>query len=174
METLLGALLIFGLRVVDVSLGTIRIVLLTRGSRWRAGALGFFESLTWVTAAGLVFNNLDTPPRLLAFAAGFATGTVLGATVERWLAVGRTMLRVVTAVGTPEVAPALRTAGFGVTVINAEGLEGEVRVAFSVIPRRKLPEAFRIVAGVNPDAFVTADSTAVPDARLLRAAGVRK
>ena len=158
-ELFLSALLIFLLRLTDVSLGTVRIVLLTRGSRRYATLLGFFESLIWVIAAGQVVTNVDDPVRLLAFASGFAAGTLFGATVERWLAIGSSIVRIVTSVGSPEVAPALREHGFQVTVLNAEGMEGDVRLAFTVVPRRRQREVLRIVREVNPEAFVTMEQT---------------
>ena len=162
METFLLSLLIFGMRVVDVSLGTLRIVILMRGMRGLAGVLGFFESLTWVLAAALVIGNLDSPFKVVAFAGGFAAGTVLGSTIERWLALGKRILRVVTPVDSPDVAPALRRLGFGVTVVNGEGLEGDVRIAFSVIPRREFAQAMRAIGELNPDAFVTVEDIDTP------------
>ena len=107
-DAVLGALLVFVMRVTDVSLGTIRIVMLVRGRKWIAGALGFCESLVWVLAAGLVLTNMDSPLRTIAFAGGFATGTVLGGTIEGWIAMGQSVLRVITPLDSPEVAPALR------------------------------------------------------------------
>jgi uncharacterized protein YebE (UPF0316 family) len=174
MTAVLGAFLVFAMRVTDVSLGTIRIVMLVRGRKWIAGALGFFESLVWVLAAGLVLTNMDSPLRIVAFAAGFATGTVLGGTVEGWIAMGQSVLRVITPFDTPEVAPTLRQAGFGVTVVNAEGKNGEVRLAFTVVPRRRGAEILSIVHTVNPDAFVTLEDVSTPELKLMRSSRVRK
>ncbi len=171
---LLGALAVFALRLVDVSIGAIRIVMLVRQERWIAGLLGFFESLTWVVAAGLVFSNLDDPVRMVAFALGFGTGTVLGSTIERRLAVGKAVMRIITPYDSPEVAPALRDAGFGVTVVNAEGLNGEVRLAFTVVPRRRVPEVLEIVRRINPEAFVTLEDIFTPEVRARRSSRVRK
>ena len=83
MDLFLIALMIFGLRLVDVSLGTLRIVFLTRGEAWRAGLIGFLESLVWVFAVTLVLKHLDDPVRMIAFAAGFGAGTFVGMTIER-------------------------------------------------------------------------------------------
>ncbi len=174
MNAVLGALLIFVMRVTDVSIGSIRIVMLVRGRKWIAGLLGFFESLVWVLAAGLVLTNMDSPLRVVAFAAGFATGTVLGGTVESWIAMGQSVLRVITPLETPEVAPALRRAGFGVTVVNAEGKNGEVRLAFTVVPRRRHSEVLSIVNNVNPEAFVTLEDVSTPELRLMKSSRVRK
>jgi uncharacterized protein YebE (UPF0316 family) len=171
---LLGALLIFCLRLVDVSIGAIRIVMIVRGERWIAGLLGFFESLTWVVAAGLVFSNLNSPVRMIAYAAGFGAGTILGSTLERSLKLGKTVLRVITANDSPEVAPALREQGFGVTVVNALGKEGDVRLAFTVIPRRRADEALRVISQVNPGAFVTLEDVTQPEIRARRSSRLRK
>lgn len=174
MNAALGALLVFVMRVTDVSIGSIRIVMLVRGRKWIAGLLGFFESLVWVLAAGLVLTNMDSPLRIVAFAAGFATGTVLGGTVESWIAMGQSVLRVITPLETPEVAPALRRAGFGVTVVNAEGKNGEVRLAFTVVPRRRHTEVLSIVNNINPEAFVTLEDVSTPELRLMKSSRVRK
>jgi len=107
-------------------------------------------------------------------AEGFATGTVLGGTVEGWIAMGQSVLRVITPVNTPEIAPALRQAGFGVTVLNAEGRNGEVQLAFTVVPRRRNTEVLSIVHRLNPDAFVTLEDVSTPELRLMRSSRVRK
>ena len=163
MELFLGSLLIFVLRIGDVSIASIRIVTLLRGKIWLAALLGFFESLFWVSAAAIVFTNLDHPIRIVAFAAGFATGTLLGGFVERWLAMGTALLRVITPVESTAVAPALREAGFGVTVLNAKGRDGDVRLNFMVLPRRRVKEALAVVAEVNPEAFITVEDIRIAE-----------
>jgi len=158
-ELALAAASIFALRIADVALGTLRIGFLVRGRPWLAGALGFAESLVWLAAAAQVFANLDSPLQFVAYAAGYAAGTVVGVQVERWVAVGDMLMRIVAPVDTISSARALRDAGFVVTEMNAEGRNGQVRVAFSVLPRRKVRRALRIVRSVNPDAFVTFEGT---------------
>lgn len=172
MDTVLSALAIVGLRLVDVSLGTLRIMLLTRGSRWRSGIIGFFESLTWVTAASIVLRDLDDPVRMVAFAFGFAAGTVLGVSLERWLAIGTSVVHAVSPAETATAADALRAAGYRVTVLGGEGRDGEVRMAFTVVPRRRSRQVLDIVHRADPSAFVTIeDVRATP---LRGATAVRK
>ncbi|MEE9473532.1 MAG: DUF5698 domain-containing protein, partial [Acidimicrobiia bacterium] len=115
-ETVVVSLLIFLARLVDQSLGTMRIIYLFRGRRRLAGALGFFESTTWLLAVSQVVTNVDEPIKVFAFAGGFAAGTMLGGTVEKWLALGQGVLRVVAPFESPQSAVALRAAGFAVTV----------------------------------------------------------
>jgi uncharacterized protein YebE (UPF0316 family) len=155
MDLFLSALLIFGLRLVDVSLGTLRIILLSRRERLLPALVGFVEVFTWVVAATQVFANLNSPTRMVAYAAGFAVGTYLGATVEPLLAMGTAVMRVISPVDSPQVDDPLREAGFRVTTLNAEGRDGDVRLAFTLIPRRRIREAMAIVHQRNPRAVVT-------------------
>ncbi|MBB5362277.1 DUF5698 domain-containing protein [Deinococcus humi] len=156
-DALLGALLIFSLRIVDVSLGTLRIGMLVRGKRTAAGALSFFESLIWLMAAAKVLSTLDSPLQFIAYAGGYASGTMLGANIERWLAVGKVVLRVIVPVSAPDVQAALRDAGYYVTTVNASGRDGEVRVMFSVIARKRMKQAFRVIETTYPKAFITVE-----------------
>ncbi len=157
--TLLGALGIVGLRIADVALGTVRIAMLVRGRPLLAGALSFAESLVWLLAAAQVLSNLGSPVQFVAYALGYALGTVIGVTIERWIAIGDVLMRVVSRTNTPSVAPALREAGFVVTELNAKGRDGGVTVAFSVMPRRRVPKALAIVRKADPDAFASFEST---------------
>lgn len=163
MELALSALAIFAMRILDVSIGTVRIVMIMRSRLKLAAGLGFFESLVWVSAASLVFANLDSPVRMVAFAGGYATGTLVGGLVERWLAMGSAMVRIVAPVESPSVAQALRSQGFGVTVINAEGRDGEVRITFSIVRRRQVRDALSIVKSLNSEAIVTVEDVKVAE-----------
>lgn len=173
--TILGVALVFVMRIIDVSINTIRIVVVMRGQIRLAALLGFFESLFWVTAASLVFANLGNPVRAVAFAAGFATGVLVGGLVERKIAMGTAFVRVVAPLDTEQVAPRLRDEGFPVTVVNAEGRDGEVRLSFMVMARKKVNRALTIVHEVNPEAFVTVEEVNLPDLeRIRRSSTVRK
>ncbi len=173
--TILGVALVFVMRVIDVSINTVRIVVMMRGQIRLAALLGFFESLFWITAASLVFANLGNPIRAVAFAAGFATGVLVGGFVERRIAMGTAFVRVVAPLDSLQVAPRLREEGFPVTVVNAHGRDGEVRLSFLVTPRKQVTRALTIVREVNPEAFVTVEEVNLPDLeRLRRSTSVRK
>jgi uncharacterized protein YebE (UPF0316 family) len=163
MEAFLDLLFIFTLRLLDVGMSTVRIVLLGRGRRGPAALLGFVEALIWVVAISRVFDALDDPARMVAFALGFAAGTYAGSVVEEWMALGQSLIRIVAPVETEPVAPLLRERGYGATVLNGDGLLGEVRVTFCVVPRRDVYSATRLVHEANPQAFVTVDQTSTVD-----------
>jgi uncharacterized protein YebE (UPF0316 family) len=167
--TIGGAALVFGLRLVDVSISTVRIVVMMRGHLRLATLLGFFESLTWIAATSIVFANLGDPIRAIAFAAGFAGGILLGGTIERRIAMGNAFVRIVANRDDEPMADRLRTAGFPVTVLNAEGRDGDVRLNFSVIQRRRVKEMLALIQEINPKTFVTVEEVSLPDHERLRA-----
>ena len=159
MELALVALSIFALQTANITVGSMRVVMLVRGHRLIAGGLALLESLVWVYAAGQVINDLGNPIKVAAYVLGFGTGTIVGMTVERWLALGKTLMRIVAPVDSPQVVDALRERGFFATVVNAEGRDGNVRIVFSVIPRKHIRAIEELVSETNPHAFVTFEET---------------
>ena len=157
MDVLFGALLIFFLRILDVSVGTLRVMYMVRGDRRKAVPLAFFESLVWVFAISRIMKEVDNTANMLAFAAGFAAGTLVGMTLERWIASGFVLMRVISDVGKERLAGAVRAAGFGVTVVNGEGREGEQEILFIVALRRRAQELLELIRRVDDGAFVTVD-----------------
>lgn len=174
MELALAALLIFGMRLLDVSAGTLRIVMLVRGRRRWAGLLGFLESLIWVLAAGQVLGDLDQPVKIVAYAGGFASGTMLGATIERWLAMGSVLVRVVAPIESPHAYERIREMGFPVTVLNGEGRDGAVRLWLCVVSRKAVGTVLDSIAEVNPQAFVTVEEARLPDLMARKSAATVK
>lgn len=156
-----GPLIIFCMRIVDVSLSTLRIVLSVRGYKRLAPLIGFFEVTMWVIAVGTAIKHLDSPLHLVGYAGGFATGTWVGLMIEEKIALGMASVRVVSRVGGVELAEALRERGFGVTEYAGQGREGHVEVVEAVIRRRDLPAVFAEVELWDPDAFVTVEEPRV-------------
>jgi uncharacterized protein YebE (UPF0316 family) len=150
-----GPLVIFGLRIVDVSLATLRMLLSVRGVKYAAPLIGFFEVLVWITAVGTAIQHLDSPLHLIGYASGFATGTLVGLLIEERMAIGVASIRVVSRHGGVELAEALRELGFGVTEFAGQGREGNVEVVDAVLRRRDLPNAMKEIDYWDPDAFVT-------------------
>lgn len=163
MDLAVDLVIIFTLRLMDVGMATVRIVLLGRGRRGPAAALGFVEALIWVIAITRVLGGLNDPARMVAFALGFAAGTYMGSVVEEWLALGQALVRIVAPVRTQAVAPLLRSKGYGATVVNGDGLAGDVRVTFCVVPRKEVYTVTRLIHEANPAAYVTVDQTSTVD-----------
>lgn len=152
-----GPLLIFCLRIVDVSLATLRMLLSVRGMKHVAPVIGFFEVLVWIFAVGNAIQHLESPLHLAGYAAGFATGTLVGLWIEEKMAFGMSTVRVMSRHGGVEIAEALRERGFGVTEFAGQGREGTVEVVYAVLRRRDLPAVFEQVGIWDPDAFVTVE-----------------
>lgn len=167
---LLGAVLIFSLRLVGVSLGTVRTLLMTRGVESWAAILGFFEVLVYVIAIGFVVRDLSNVVNILAYCAGFSAGTFVGIRLERRMAFGHVTLRAYSAARSRLVASALREAGFGATLNWGEGLTGPVGVVSTVVPRKHANAAHEVVRSIDPEAFVIADETRSVSRGWMRAA----
>lgn len=145
---------IFLARILDVSLGTIRIVMVARGFKFRAAALGFFEVLIWVIVVSEVLANLDHWVNFVAYAAGFAAGTFSGMLIEDRLKVGTIIVRIITPNDSRRLLEALREAGFILTVVSGRGgLGGPVSVIFTILRRRRFEEIVAIIERHDPKAF---------------------
>ncbi|MDT8340624.1 MAG: DUF5698 domain-containing protein [Longimicrobiales bacterium] len=150
----LGPLVIFLLRLVDVSLATVRMLLVVRGNRALGPVIGFFEVLFWLVAAGTAIRHLNSPLHLVGYAGGFAAGNVLGLWIESRLAFGLASLQIFTPPSAAGLADALRAEGLGATVFTGQGREGPVQLVYSAVKRRALPRALAVVNREAPDAFV--------------------
>lgn len=150
-----GPLLIFALRVVDVSMGTMRTLLVVRGHRVAAPVLSFFEILIWLVAAGAAIRSLASPLHAVAYAGGFACGTAVGQWVEESLALGIATVQAFTRSAAEPLADRLREVGYGVTEVAGEGQEGRVSILSTVVRRRHVDDVIAAIEDVDPDAFVT-------------------
>ncbi|HMB52787.1 MAG TPA: DUF2179 domain-containing protein [Thermoanaerobaculia bacterium] len=147
--------LIFLARMSDVTLGTLRIIFVSRGLVRLAPFVGFVEVLVWLVAITQVLQHLDHPVNYVAYAAGFATGTWAGIQIEARLGLGLMALRVITDEDASELTEALRAARFGVTTVAARGIRGKVRLLFTILQRNDLERALEIVRDLHPSAFVS-------------------
>ena len=156
-EGILGALLIFGMRLADVSLGTFRMILAFQGRSVIAAAIGFVEVTIFIVAIGKVMGNLDSPLNVLAYSGGFAGGTLLGIGIGNRVALGTRFVRVITHRLNDRLVDALRGAGFGVTRVPGEGMQGKVYILLSVVRRKDLDTYVGLVRELAPKAFYTVE-----------------
>ncbi len=132
-----GYLLVFAARVCDVSMCTVRTLMVVRGKKFYAALIGFFEVIIYVLVLNKVFANLDNPLNIIFYAAGFATGNIVGGVIEEKLAVGVLTVQVITMKSPLELTEILRKQGYGVTLIEGQGREG-VRYILQIILVRKM------------------------------------
>jgi len=148
-------LAIVGLRIIDVSLGTIRMIMVIRGRRLYAATLGFFEVIIWLTAITGILSHITNWLNVLAYGVGFALGNVMGIIIESRMAVGQQAIRFISPEHGERITRVLRAKGFGVTEVVASGREGPVDLGFVIASRKKVPEAMEIITGVDSAAVVT-------------------
>ena len=153
-----AGLFLFLLRIVDISLYTVRLMMVARGLKAQAAFFAFCQSLAFVTAIRAVLTNLDQPYIIAGYAAGFATGLVVGMLLESRLAIGYTHLRIVSSGRGTEICEQLRTQGFAVTEVPARGRDGTVTLLNCDVLRRDTSQVVQLVDGLDPAAFITAES----------------
>jgi uncharacterized protein YebE (UPF0316 family) len=156
-----GALLIFFLRIIDVSCDTMRVIFAIRGKRAIAAALGFVQALVWIFAVANAVKHLNSVLHVLGYAGGYAMGTYIGVSLERAIAYGVATVRIVTKRAGLGIAAALREQGYGVTESHGVGRDGAVDVLNSVVQRRHLDDVLAVVTAMDDEAFVTVDEPRV-------------
>jgi uncharacterized protein YebE (UPF0316 family) len=145
--------MIFCARICDVSLGTIRVIFISKGIKYLAPIIGFFEVIIWLLAIGQVMNNLTNIVAYIAYGAGFASGTFIGMLIEEKISLGLTSVRIITKEDPLELMNYLRSHDYGVTSIDGAGATGKVKMVFTIIKRQDLLHVVDIIKQFHPNAF---------------------
>jgi len=153
-------LLIFIARITDVSMGTMRMLMLVKGRRFPAAAIGFFEVIIYVNALARVVNALDNWVYMLIYALGFAAGNYLGIYLEERMALGYAGVQIIVQSESDSLVSFLRENGFGVTVTEGWGREGPKDILTVIVPRRQMDKLMQLVNSHDSKSF-----TIVMDAR---------
>jgi uncharacterized protein YebE (UPF0316 family) len=150
-------LLIFGLRTIDLTISTLRMLFVVRGRRAHAWILGLVQAFLFVAGIASVLGNLQDPLNLIAYAVGFATGNVLGMMIEARLAPGHSLLRITSAKRGNTLLETLHREGHGATEISGQGRLGTVSLILCYVPRRQIDRVKQTVVETDPEAFITVD-----------------
>jgi len=150
-------LLIFVARICDVSLDTMRIIFINRNLRYLAALCGFFGVMVWLLVIRQIFQQMDNMMCFIAYPAGFAAGNIIGSLIENRLSIGRVIVRIITHLEAEELVAALRSNGYGLTVLNAEGATGPVKVIFTVMERSHVPLVVETIKKYNPNTFYSVE-----------------
>jgi uncharacterized protein YebE (UPF0316 family) len=145
--------LIFCARIIDVSMGTVRVIFVSRGLKYLAPVVGFFEILIWLLAIGQIMKNLSNPACYIAYAGGFAMGNFVGICIAEKLSLGIALIRVVTTKDALPLVEHLKAENYGVTSIDGHGSSGQVKVVFTIVPRREVYSVVELIKKFNPQAF---------------------
>jgi len=142
-------------RIADQTIGTLRLVFLSKGYKALAPIMGFFEVLIWIVVVSQIFQQLDNYLYYIAYALGFALGNYLGLMIEEKLSLGQVVIRVFPKTQTEEIVNELSDRGFGLTVMDAQGVRGPVKILFSIINRKSLGDFLETIRKFDPHTFYT-------------------
>lgn len=149
---------IFSLRTGDLTLGTLRMLIVVRGRKNAAWFIAIAQATLFVVGVAGVLGNLDNPLNILAYAAGFASGNVLGILIEARLAPGHSLLRITSSHLGDAVSEHLHAHGYGATMISGSGIEGTVSVILCYVPRKDVTRVRREILEIDPEAFITLEN----------------
>ncbi len=146
-------LLIFTARILDVSIGTVRVVFIARGCKYLAPLAGFFEVLIWILVIGQIFKNLSNPLCYIAYASGFAMGNYVGMILAEKLSLGMVMIHVLASQDASSLVESFRLKGYGATTLQGQGAFGPTTVLFTIVPKKEVEQVVKLIENFNPNAF---------------------
>lgn len=147
--------LIFFARLLDVSLSTVRQILIIKGMRKLVPIIAFFEVIIWLAAITQVMQNLSHIAGYLGWALGFSAGNYLGMVIEEKVALGHQVVRIITERKSPELLEALTQNQYRLTIVPARGSTGPVDIFFVAAERKRIPKLIRTIRACDPDLFYT-------------------
>jgi uncharacterized protein YebE (UPF0316 family) len=150
-------LLILVARIIDVTLGTIRMVFISKGEKFLSASLGFFEVLIWLLAITRIMDNLTNVWAYLAYASGFAIGTYLGMVIEQKLLVGKVVVDVITSKDAQQLVEELREKKYTFTCIGVDGPESGVKSLHVIIHKKDLNKLIHFITAYDPDSYYTVE-----------------
>ena len=148
-------LLIMMARVMDVSLDTIRMIMVAKGYRNKAPFIGFFQVLIWIITITRIMAHLEIWTAYIGYAGGFALGTYVGMKLEGKLALGFELIRVITRADASQLIAELTEKGYHITYVDGKGRDGQVGILFIVERRKVIKDVIEIIKEKNPKAFYT-------------------
>ncbi|HZK23820.1 MAG TPA: DUF2179 domain-containing protein [Oscillospiraceae bacterium] len=155
MNILLNAFFIFFARVSDVTLSTVRILMIMRGRSISAAIIGFAEVSIYVLALSRVIGSLESPILVVAYALGFSAGTLTGGLLEERLAIGYATAQIISLEQSRQITEQLREDGFGVTIIEGSGRAGTHEILHVLLKRKDIPDLLNLIKQADQQAFVS-------------------
>lgn len=150
-------IIVFFARLADVSIGTMRIIFVSRGKKYLAPLLGFVEVFIWITVVSQIVRSANNLVAYLAYAAGFAVGNYLGMMVEDKLAIGTLVVRVFLPKDGVLLIDRLHLEGYGVTCVDGQGASGPVMLIYTIVMRKELSRVVGLIEETHPKAFFTVE-----------------
>jgi uncharacterized protein YebE (UPF0316 family) len=149
---LLPIFIFFG-RLCDVTLGTLRVIFVSKGEKNKAPIIGFFEVLIWIIIISQIFSRANDWIAYLSFAAGYASGSYVGILIENRIAFGVVLCRIYTQKNGMELVQSLNKMNFGATMTRGEGSQNEVHIIETVINRKQMRSLEQLLTEFDPNIF---------------------
>ncbi len=146
-------LLIFVARIADVSIGTIRIIFVSKGFKYLAPLLGFFEVLIWILAITKIMGQANNFVFYIAYAGGFAMGNLVGMAIEKKLSIGKVIIRVISHKDVSKLTEQIKKSNYPITIVDGEGNQGKVKLIFLITDRKESRKVIEIIESFDPKAF---------------------
>ena len=148
-------LLIFFARICDQTIGTLRLIFVSKGFKHIVPFLAFFEAMIWLIAISQILSHLENAVTFLAYGLGFAMGNYVGMLLEERLSIGSIIIRIFSKEHISEFVEVLQKHNYGYTIINAEGSTGELKIIFSIINRKYLSHLIEHIKAIDSNTFYT-------------------
>jgi len=145
-------------RITDVSMATLRIILITKGLKKIAPLVAFCEVFIWVIVARQILSEHPNFVQLLAYCVGYTLGTYIGILIDNKLSLGKVIVRIITGKDCMELQQAIWDNKFGLTTVDAHGKDGELKLLFIVINRIDMDNLLGLIKKHNPHAFFTIEN----------------
>ncbi|MEC9484328.1 MAG: DUF5698 domain-containing protein [Candidatus Izemoplasma sp.] len=157
MDALIIYFLIFIIKVFEVSISTLRIVLITKGERTKGAVLAFFEVILWLLIISAVISDITEDPfKVVVYALGFAVGNYVGSWLEGFLGAGNASVEVICKRSdAKEITRALRSKGHGVTSVPAKGMTTAREILLMYISRKELQKTVKFIREINKNVVIT-------------------
>ncbi|GHU30036.1 UPF0316 protein [Spirochaetia bacterium] len=154
--SLLELILIFISKIVEVSLGTLRQILINKGYRVIGTALSFFEIVLWTFIASRVITGItEAPIKGIVYSIGFSLGVYAGSRIENFIALGKVLIQTIVSIENSEtVTGILRSKGYAVTTMDAHGRDSDKEVLMIFANRRGKDEIIREIHSIDPKAMI--------------------
>jgi uncharacterized protein YebE (UPF0316 family) len=150
--------MIFIARIGDVSMETIRVIYISKGIKYLAPIIAFFEIVIWLLAMEVVMSDLSNIANFFAFAFGFAMGTYVGLVIEEKVSIGMVIVRIVTTgESTSDLLEFLTSSDYGITCLDGTGSQGTVRMILTLVNRTDLPHVIGHIQHYTPHAFFSVE-----------------
>lgn len=157
MENILLYLMILILKTIEVSMATLRIVLITKDERLKGAVIGFFEVVLWVILVSTVLNSITEDPfKVVVYALGFAIGNYVGSLLENLLAIGTTNIEaIVKKEHGKELSKLLRDTGLAVTCVDAYGMQSPREILYLHVKRKQVKQTIKLIKSYQHNVVIT-------------------